>query len=69
MQSLESDLVIGRACDRVRRERPGACLLTIHDCLVTTEEHKEYFAEVLEDGFMQTYQVRPKLKVEPFAKE
>lgn len=66
MQRLESDLVIGTACERLRKERPDACLLTIHDCLVTTEEHKDYFATVLEDAFDEKYGVRPKLHKEPF---
>jgi hypothetical protein len=69
MQKLESDLVIGTACDRLRRERPEACLLTVHDCLVTTAEHTEYFARVLGDAFDQVYGVRPKLRVNPFGEE
>jgi hypothetical protein len=67
MQRLESDIVIDTACERLRRERPEACLLTIHDCLLTTAEHKDYFAQVLADAFDEKYGVRPKLKFKLFA--
>jgi hypothetical protein len=69
MQTLESDLVINRVCDRLRTERPDACLLTIHDCLVTTEEHKDYFAGVLEEEFDHTFGVRPALRINSFSEE
>jgi hypothetical protein len=66
MQRLESELVIGGCCERLRREAPGACLLTVHDCLVTSEDHKDHFAEVLADEFDRTYGVRPRLRVSRF---
>ena len=66
MQRLESDLVIGAACERLRREVPDACVLTVHDCLVTTEEHTEHFPRVIQDVFFQAHQVRPRLRCEPF---
>jgi hypothetical protein len=67
MQKLESDLVIGQVCERLRREAPRACLLTIHDCLVTTDEHKDLFERVLREEFIRTYDVEPKFKVSEFA--
>jgi hypothetical protein len=69
MQKLESDIVIGRVCERLRQELPKACLLTIHDCLVTTDEHTDYFARVLKEEFHRIYGVQPRLHINPFAGE
>lgn len=69
MQQLESNLVINQVCERIRREYPEACLLTIHDCLVTTQRYKQRFAEILREEFNRTYRVEPRLRVSSFSGE
>lgn len=51
MQHQESSLFIGRVCRRLQKSRPSMPLLTIHDSLVTTEEHIEYVRAALLDEF------------------
>ncbi len=43
MQTVESYLVVWRACGRLMRAFPKAPLLTLHDCLLTDESHVEPF--------------------------
>lgn len=69
MQRLESDMIIVCVCERLRREVPDACLLTIHDSLVTTEEYTEYFKHVLQDEFNKAYGIKPQIRKEPFSGE
>jgi hypothetical protein len=67
MQTVESYLVIWRACGRLMREYPGVPLLTIHDCLVTDEAHLDAFERVLLEEFRSVFGVVPKVKRKAFA--
>jgi hypothetical protein len=69
MQRLESDLVLGRVCERIRIERPSECLLSIHDCLITDEPNIEHFADIMRQEFAAAYGVVPRLKISAFADE
>jgi hypothetical protein len=51
MQHEESKLFIGRICRRLMRERPSMPLCTIHDSLVSTEEHFDFVRQVSIDEF------------------
>jgi hypothetical protein len=66
MQTVESYLVVWRTCGRLRREYPDAPLLTLHDCLVTDEDHVGPFGAVLQDEFVRAFGVTPGLKSKPF---
>ncbi|QDU18468.1 hypothetical protein [Urbifossiella limnaea] len=59
MQTVESWLVIWRTCGRLAEELPDAPLLTIHDCLVTTERYVEPVRRALLDEFDAVWGVRP----------
>lgn len=62
MQTVESWLVLERACGRIMREMPDAPLLSVHDSLVTTKAYVARFEEILSDAFDEAFGVRPKLK-------
>jgi hypothetical protein len=66
MQVVESCVVVWRACSRLMEEYPRAPLLTLHDCLVTDEEHVHAFAEVLREEFRAVFGVAPKATVKAF---
>jgi len=59
MQVVESYVVIQRACTRIMNEHPKAPLLTIHDSLVTDEEHVPVFTEILIQEFQRTFGLKP----------
>jgi hypothetical protein len=67
MQRLESQLLIGRVCKRLYNEAPAACLLTIHDCLVTTASEIDRFRRVLIGEFVCNSGVRPQARISWFA--
>ncbi len=66
MQHKESSLFIGRACRRLMAERPNMPLVTVHDSIVTTDEHIGYVRAVLLDEFAKLG-VRPAFTSEAWA--
>lgn len=69
LQTVESWLCIWRVCGRLARECPEAPLLTLHDCLVTSQSYVGRVRDVLEGEFRQVWGVPPSLKTEPFGRE
>jgi hypothetical protein len=65
MQTVESFVVVWNACHAIAARFHRAPLLTIHDSLVTTEEHLQAFGEVLKAEFRAAVGVEPMLKVSP----
>jgi hypothetical protein len=53
-------------CRRILKDAPAVPLLTIHDAVVTTEEHAGYVREVMAEEFGRLG-LRPTLEVEPFS--
>ena len=51
LQKKEADFIIHGVADRIRKERRGMFLATIHDSLVCQPENKEYVAGVMRDEF------------------
>lgn len=51
MQSEESTLFIGRTCRRLMKERFTAPLVTVHDCLATTEDQVAIVERVVREEF------------------
>ena len=62
----ESDLVILGACQEIMESSPQACLLTLHDCLVGTEDHVHAHKDTLGRWFWDRFKVKPVMKVGPF---
>jgi hypothetical protein len=69
MQTVESWLVVWRACDRIRREHPTAPVFTIHDSICTTGENIERFRDILVEEFVRAFGMAPSCDVKAFAKE
>lgn len=65
MQHQESTLFIGRVCRRIKAERPCLPLATVHDSLVTTDEHLGFVKAIALDEF-QTLGVIPLFNLEPY---
>ena len=65
MQHQESTLFIGRVCRRIKAERPSLPLATVHDSLVTTDEHIGFVTAIALDEF-QKLGVIPLFKYEPY---
>lgn len=65
MQHQESTLFIGRVCRRIKAERPSLPLATVHDSLVTTEEHIGLVTAIALDEFKKLG-VIPLFKLEPY---
>jgi hypothetical protein len=63
LQNFEATVFIYCICRRIMREQPRVFVLTVHDCLATTAEHKRYVCSVIADEFAKLG-VRPKLSVE-----
>lgn len=67
MQTVESWLVIWRTCGRLAADLPEAPLLTIHDCVVTTERYVEPVRQALLDEFDTVWGVRPQTETKLLA--
>jgi hypothetical protein len=51
LQNFEASLMIGRVCDRIRRERPETLVWTRHDSIITTSDAEPYVRSVMLDAF------------------
>jgi hypothetical protein len=51
MQNVEATIFIDRICGRIRRDRPGLLIFTIHDSIVTTLRAADYVEETIRDEF------------------
>jgi hypothetical protein len=65
MQHQESTLFIGRVCRRIKAERPYLPLATVHDSLVTTDEHLAFVKAIALDEFKKLG-VIPLFNLEPY---
>jgi hypothetical protein len=65
LQNYESTLFICLICGRIRKERPGTMLFTIHDSLLTTPDALEYVRRVVLDEFRKLG-IRPTLHEERY---
>jgi len=61
-QKAEVNFVIFTVCERIRRERPGCWLTTIHDSILCLPDDGEYVRSVMENEF-EKLGVKPKLEV------
>lgn len=66
MQVVESYVVVWRACRRLMAGYPDAPLLTLHDSVVTDEEHVGAVEKVLVGEYRAVFGVEPRVKAKPF---
>ncbi|WP_410878178.1 hypothetical protein [Myroides sp. DW712] len=64
LQKLESELVLEKACVRINSENPNVPIFTLHDSIITTEEHVEYVEAVLKEILTNNIGEVPNLKLE-----
>jgi hypothetical protein len=64
LQRLEAELVLHKACGRIKEERPDVFTASLHDSIITTEDNVDYVKRVLYDVLKENIGVEPVLKVE-----
>lgn len=64
LQRRESRSMINGVCERLREDNPDIPVVTIHDSIMTTQEHIGTILEYLNDEFGR-YAYRPKFKIKP----
>lgn len=64
LQRMEASIVLDKVCKQISRENPAIPLLTIHDSITTTLEHKRVVWSALEDELRKQVKYPPKLKYE-----
>lgn len=68
LQNLEADLVLHQACKIISELRPNAPLFTLHDAIITTDEHKYFVKEILHNVLLNAIGIPPNLKFEEWKK-
>jgi len=68
LQNLEADLVLHQACKIISELRPNAPLFTLHDAIITTDEHKDFVKEILHNVLLNAIGIPPNLKFEEWKK-
>jgi hypothetical protein len=66
MQNYESSIFIAAVCRRIKKERPGLRILTVHDSIMTVPGAIAYVSEVIEDEFGKIG-LYPRFKTESYA--
>lgn len=65
MQNVEASIFIGAVCQRLMKLRPRMPVFTIHDSILTTEEHAAFVKEVIMHVFKKI-DIHPTLKIESY---
>jgi len=68
LQNFEAELILWNICTRINAENPDIPIFTVHDSIVTTEEYVDYIYAVMEEELKLAIQLKPSLKIEPWAK-
>ncbi len=71
IQKIESDIVINSAAIRIGQKYTSGnvCMISIHDCLVTTGKHTAEFKGVLEEEYEKVLGFRPTVKIKELREE
>lgn len=65
LQAIESTIILHKCCKRIWDERQHSIpVFTIHDSIVTTQEHYEYVYQVMQDELTRYIGMPPTLSVE-----
>jgi len=64
LQYIEADMLLYKVCPQIAAESPNIPLFTIHDAIVTTEEHAEFVKDKMIEIIQETIGFTPKIKPE-----
>ena len=65
LQAIESTIILHKCCKRIWVEREHAIpIFTIHDSIVTTQEHYEYVRQVMHEELTRYIGMPPSLSIE-----
>ena len=64
LQYIEADMLLYKICPQIAAKNPNIPLFTIHDSIITTEEHAEYVYEKMIEIIQETIGFTPKIKPE-----
>ncbi|MDR3057885.1 MAG: hypothetical protein LBU84_07075 [Prevotella sp.] len=66
LQYLEAQLILHRICKIIGEENPDIPLFTIHDSVITTEEHVDFVLQIMRDVIKDAVGSEPTIKIEPW---
>lgn len=69
LQRIESDLVLDTACVYLMEHHPDVPLFTVHDSILTLQEHAALIEKVIRETFSRAFDVEPILKTRPWTSE
>lgn len=64
LQRLEAELVLHKICKEISIDRPDIFIATLHDSIITTEDHVSYVRSVMYRVLKKNIGIAPKFKVE-----
>jgi hypothetical protein len=69
LQKLEAETVIDGVASEFARKHIGetVCLISLHDCLVSTEEHVGELKAMIENAFLTLLEFAPPVRIEQFS--
>ncbi|RNI22609.1 hypothetical protein [Rufibacter latericius] len=63
LQSIEAHVVLDKICGRIKRERPGTPIFTLHDSIMTTVGNETYLKQIIKEECLKHIGVKPSLDV------
>lgn len=66
LQYLEAQLILHGVCKIIGKENPDIPLFTIHDSVITTEEHVDFVLQIMRDVIKDAVGSEPTIKIEPW---
>ncbi|GHV15637.1 hypothetical protein FACS1894179_04310 [Bacteroidia bacterium] len=64
LQYLEAQLILHGVCRIIGEENPDIPLFTIHDSIITTEEHVDFILQIMRDVIRDAIGCEPMIKIE-----
>lgn len=64
LQRLESKLILNIVCKQISERVPSAPLITVHDCIYTTERYADELTSIMRDTITQHIGIVPGIKFE-----
>jgi len=69
LQYIEAEILLYTVCPQIAKENPDIPLFTIHDAIITTEEHAEYVKNRMIEIIQETVGFTPVIKPELWEEE
>lgn len=66
LQKTESDMILRTICKRILSEKPDIPIFTIHDSILSTNEHIPYITTIMNEEIFKRYSILPNLKIESY---